>query len=117
AGHISNTMNVIQEITSQTSAGTSATAGSIGKLASMAADLRESVAGFKLPDSMAAASATGQFRSLADGEDFEDLDEAVDLSMDNAVEDHFESDLSFADDDLELDDESAAARNKSEALA
>jgi len=51
AGHISNTMNVIQEITSQTSAGTTATAKSIGNLAEMATKLRESVAGFKLPES------------------------------------------------------------------
>jgi len=50
AGHISNTMNVIQEITTQTSAGTGATAQSIGNLAEMAQDLRESVAGFKLPE-------------------------------------------------------------------
>lgn len=50
AGHISNTMNVIQEITSQTSAGTNATAQSIGHLAEMAIDLRNSVAGFKLPE-------------------------------------------------------------------
>ncbi len=50
AGHISNTMNVIQEITSQTSAGTTATAKSIGNLSEMAIDLRNLVAGFKLPD-------------------------------------------------------------------
>ena len=50
AGHISNTMNVIQEITSQTSAGTTATAKSIGNLAQLANDLRSSVAGFKLPE-------------------------------------------------------------------
>ncbi|PID43744.1 MAG: chemotaxis protein [Proteobacteria bacterium] len=50
AGHISNTMNVIQEITSQTSAGTNATARSIGNLAEMANQLRNSVAGFKLPE-------------------------------------------------------------------
>lgn len=50
AGHISNTMNVIQEITSQTSSGTTATAQSIGNLAGMANQLRESVAGFNLPD-------------------------------------------------------------------
>ena len=49
AGHISNTMNVIQEITSQTSAGTNATAKSIGNLAEMASQLRASVSGFKLP--------------------------------------------------------------------
>ncbi len=51
AGHISNTMNVIQEITSQTTAGTIATARSIGNLAEMANELRQSVTGFKLPES------------------------------------------------------------------
>ncbi|EPO7842225.1 type IV pili methyl-accepting chemotaxis transducer N-terminal domain-containing protein [Pseudomonas aeruginosa] len=50
AGHISNTMNVIQEITSQTSAGTTATARSIGNLAKMASEMRNSVSGFKLPE-------------------------------------------------------------------
>lgn len=48
AGHISNTMNVIQEITSQTSSGTTATARSIGHLAGQASELKASVAGFKL---------------------------------------------------------------------
>ena len=50
AGHISNTMNVIQEITSQTSAGTTATAKSIGNLNDLATEMRASVAGFKLPE-------------------------------------------------------------------
>jgi twitching motility protein PilJ len=50
AGHISNTMNVIQEITSQTSAGTNATAKSIGNLTQMANELQGSVAGFNLPE-------------------------------------------------------------------
>jgi len=50
AGHISNTMSVIQEITSQTSTGTNATAQSIGQLADMASSLQESVSGFKLPE-------------------------------------------------------------------
>ncbi len=50
AGHISNTMNVIQEITSQTSTGTTTTARSIGNLALMAQELKNSVAGFKLPE-------------------------------------------------------------------
>lgn len=54
AGHISNTMNVIQEITTKTTAGTMATAHSVGNLADMAANLRESVSGFKLPDEMTA---------------------------------------------------------------
>ncbi|WP_435103055.1 methyl-accepting chemotaxis protein [Arhodomonas sp. AD133] len=50
AANVSDTMNVIQEITSQTSAGTNETATSIGNLADLANELRASVAGFKLPD-------------------------------------------------------------------
>lgn len=57
AAHISNTMNVIQEITSQTAAGTTATAKSIGNLSEMATDLRNSVAGFNLPEEISADSA------------------------------------------------------------
>ena len=49
ATNISATMNVIQEITTQTSVGASQTAESIGNLAHLAADLRRSVADFKLP--------------------------------------------------------------------
>ncbi|WP_152205610.1 methyl-accepting chemotaxis protein [Marinobacter changyiensis] len=56
AAHISNTMNVIQEITSQTSSGTNATAKSIGNLADMASQLRSSVAGFTLPEEEAGYS-------------------------------------------------------------
>ena len=48
AGNISNTMNIIQDITSQTSSGTMATARSVGELREMAASLQESVTGFKL---------------------------------------------------------------------
>ncbi len=49
AGHVSNTMNVIQEITNQTLAGTQATAVSIGTMAELADDLSGNVSGFKLP--------------------------------------------------------------------
>ena len=48
---ISDSMNVVQEITTQTSAGTNETAASIGNLAALANDLRQSVAGFTLPNS------------------------------------------------------------------
>lgn len=50
ASNISDTMNVIQEITTQTSAGTNETATSIGNLAELANELRKSVSGFKLPE-------------------------------------------------------------------
>ena len=49
ATDISQTMNTIQEITSQTSQGANRTAESIGYLARLASDLRRSVAHFKLP--------------------------------------------------------------------
>jgi twitching motility protein PilJ len=53
AGQISSTMKVIQEISSQTSAGSTETAQSIGALAEMTNDLRSSVAGFTLPNQSA----------------------------------------------------------------
>lgn len=49
AAHISRTMDVIQEITSQTSAGSTETAVTIGRLTTMSRDMRKSVEGFKLP--------------------------------------------------------------------
>ncbi|MFT4257534.1 MAG: methyl-accepting chemotaxis protein [Pseudoxanthomonas sp.] len=49
ASDITRTMSVIRQITSQTSQGASQTADSIGHLAQLAADLRRSVADFKLP--------------------------------------------------------------------
>lgn len=49
ATNITATMNTIQSITAQTSQGANQTAESIGNLAQLAADLRRSVADFKLP--------------------------------------------------------------------
>ncbi|MEE9492156.1 MAG: methyl-accepting chemotaxis protein [Gammaproteobacteria bacterium] len=46
---VSETMHVIQEITSQTSEGTTETAASIGHLSELADAMTHSVAGFKLP--------------------------------------------------------------------
>ncbi len=81
AGHISNTMNVIQEITTQTSAGTSATAQSIGNLAEMALDLRESVAGFKLPEEdMSEGRANAARHAMSTpAMDFDSATEVIDL--------------------------------------
>ncbi len=50
AAEISSTMNVIQEITTQTNAGTNETAASVGNLTELSNDLRRTVAGFKLPE-------------------------------------------------------------------
>lgn len=51
ATNISESMNVIQRITVETSEGTRETAVSVGNLTELANALRKSVAGFKLPDS------------------------------------------------------------------
>ena len=50
AGHIANTMNIVQEITSQTTSATFDTARSVSELANMADSLRDSVTNFKLPE-------------------------------------------------------------------
>ena len=50
ASHIATTMNVVQEITSQTTGATFDTARSVSELAGMAESLRESVTDFKLPE-------------------------------------------------------------------
>jgi len=89
AGHISNTMNVIQEITSQTSAGTNATAKAIGNLSEMATDMRKSVAGFKLPEELESGDVAyeeGYGGSDTDMVSLED-EEIVDLSLDEALDD------------------------------
>lgn len=49
AGSITESMTAIQDITKQTSQGAGNTAESVGNLAKLAADLRRSVANFKLP--------------------------------------------------------------------
>ncbi len=53
AQNISRTMGVLREISSQTAENSAATSGSVGKLAELSAQLRKSVAGFRLPDSSA----------------------------------------------------------------
>ncbi len=57
AQNISRTMQVLREISPQTADNTAATSGSIGKLAEMSAQLRKSVAGFRLPDSASGGTA------------------------------------------------------------
>lgn len=84
AGHISNTMNVIQEITSQTSAGTTATATAIGNLAAMATELSGSVRDFKLPDEMEDRRGSDFGDSGFDSEALSS-DELVDLDDDQVI--------------------------------
>ncbi len=52
ASNVTKTMNVIQEITMQTSDSASNTASWVGKLKNLGQDLKRSVAGFKLPQTI-----------------------------------------------------------------
>ncbi len=56
SGNISKNMQVVREISSQTAEGSTATSTSIAKLAALSAQLRKSVAGFRLPDFGTAAT-------------------------------------------------------------
>ncbi|MFO1467993.1 MAG: methyl-accepting chemotaxis protein [Steroidobacteraceae bacterium] len=56
SGNISKNMQVVREISTQTAESSSATSTSIGKLAALAAQLRKSVSGFRLPDFGASTS-------------------------------------------------------------
>lgn len=74
AGHISTTMNVIQDITLQTSQGTNIAAGQIGELAQMATEMQHSVEGFKLPNAEGEEielNATSEHEPFAFDEEFE----------------------------------------------
>ncbi len=75
AGHISHTMNIIQDITSQTSSGSMATARSIGELNEMAAALQESVTGFKLSND------DEQLEQEFSEDEYLEIDESVSANM------------------------------------
>jgi len=57
SGNISKNMQVVRELSTQTAESSSATSHSIGKLAALAAQLRKSVSGFRLPDFGASTAA------------------------------------------------------------
>jgi twitching motility protein PilJ len=50
-------MGVLREISSQSAENSAATSGSVGKLAELSAQLRKSVAGFRLPDGASGGTA------------------------------------------------------------
>ena len=72
---ISRNMQVLREISSQTADSTSATSTAIGKLAELAAQLRKSVTGFRLPGGNN-ASVTGEYPALPSVERAESTGEA-----------------------------------------
>jgi twitching motility protein PilJ len=59
SGNISKNMQVVREISQQTADGSTATSTSIAKLAALSAQLRKSVAGFRLPDFGAGTTTVG----------------------------------------------------------
>ncbi len=59
SGDISKNMQVVREISTQTAEGSTATSTSIAKLAALSAQLRKSVAGFRLPDYGGGTTAVG----------------------------------------------------------
>jgi twitching motility protein PilJ len=65
SGNISKNMQVVREISSQTAEGSAATSTSVAKLAALSAQLRQSVAGFRLPDFDARSGAGTDARSGA----------------------------------------------------
>ncbi len=99
AGHVSNTMTIIQEITSQTSDGTTETARSIGELAELSEELSRSVSGFKLDSSNEDYFAT----DVAETSSFEDSS-FDDSSIDDLLEES-ESELEQAEEALDLAEE------------
>ena len=68
-------MNIIQDITSQTSSGSMATARSIGELNEMAAALQESVTGFKLSND------DEQLEQEFSEDEYLEIDESVSANM------------------------------------
>ena len=115
SAHISNTMNVIQEITSQTLSGTNDTASSIGELAGMAVEMKDSVSGFILPgtdeeeqpeeldqdesDELSELDdgSLGALFAVAEGPADSDLDSTENAEVENTYEDESDEllDLSF----------------------
>jgi twitching motility protein PilJ len=59
SGNISKNMQVVREISTQTAESSTATSTSIAKLAALSAQLRKSVAGFRLPDFGAGTTTVG----------------------------------------------------------
>ena len=96
AGHVSNTMTVIQEITTQTSEGTQETAKSIGQLTLLSDELRRSVSGFKL-------DSTNDDIFSGDDSSFEEFGDNFDSGEGEVPESAF-AEESAEDDDTSLED-------------
>jgi twitching motility protein PilJ len=101
ATSVSDRMNVIQDITTQTSSGTAKTAESIGKLTALSSSMRDSVTGFTLPEEFvnqaAANEESGELDVLSESDD----EASVDAAMYDTVSELGEFDAAEEDYDLE----------------
>jgi twitching motility protein PilJ len=77
AATVTRNMDVLQRINVQTAASTSETTGSIRKLAELAAQLRESVAGFRLPETAEMAATSSDEPPAAAADEFDEAAEAA----------------------------------------
>ena len=77
------TMDSLQEINVETEASTSATTESIRKLAELSAQLRESVAGFRLPDAHSGGDGVHDGGTALNTDDDEIVDELEDEILDD----------------------------------
>ena len=83
ANRIVGTMSVIQDISSETLEGTTASANAVGELAEQAQALRESISDFKLPSNMSESGAVlmgGEVANLETNEDILGLNETDSLN-------------------------------------
>ena len=118
AGHVSNTMTVIQEITTQTSEGTQETARSIGKLTELSEDLRRSVSGFKLDSTNDDYFRSEEVSTVEDDseESFENMFDDVEESEESTSNELDESLESLSDETSELEDASNDLQESSDEL-
>ena len=118
AGHVSNTMTVIQEITTQTSEGTQETARSIGKLTELSEDLRRSVSGFKLDSTNDDYFRSEEVSAVEDDseESFENMFDDVEESEESISNELDESLESLSKETSELEDTSNDLQESSDEL-
>lgn len=101
ATSVSDRMNVIQDITTQTSSGTAKTAESIGKLTALSSSMRDSVTGFTLPEAFVNQAAANEDSSELDVLSESEDEASVDAAMYDTVSELGEFDAAEEDYDLE----------------
>lgn len=111
AGHISGTMNVIQDITTQTLDSASTTSRNVTELAELAVALRGSVSGFRLPEDLSSIESIPEVTTdfASDTEVDDDWEEVSNTDAQQQDEEPVESDALFD----EVEPESEGQRDES----